>query len=305
LGPTLNRGSDGACTTCKKAEGDHYNHPDGNKQFYVFNRGSNGNCTRCNKAEGDHHISFLASTATSTAVITWEIFHKRAANHYSSRFEAAKQADARKREQQQCCICYDVLPVSAGLGCESSAGHSSVPLVLRVRYRGFWRQYRRQNLWCDTERKEAASCVCSRVVKHRTPSQRLHAFYLMRSSGEYCAAQDAVMEQRLFDELQQCFQGQLEAARREFENANNVARAEQGAAATAEFMRRQSPTAVQCPRCHAGPVIPDNCYELQAHHGESSSSGRGRISNACPGCGFFSRERKDWVRWMVNSSKCN
>ena len=32
------------------------------------------------------------------------------------RFEAATQADAREREQQQCCICYDVLPVSAGLG---------------------------------------------------------------------------------------------------------------------------------------------------------------------------------------------
>ena len=58
-----------------------------------------------------------------------------------------------------------------------------VPIVLRVRYRGFWRQYRRQSRWRDTERKEAASCVCSRVVKHRTPSQRLRAFYLTRSSG--------------------------------------------------------------------------------------------------------------------------
>jgi hypothetical protein len=46
-----------------------------------------------------------------------------------------------------------------------------------------------------------------------------------------------------------------------------------------------------------GPVIPENSYDLQAHHGESSSSGRGRISNACPSCGFFSRERGDWVRW--------
>jgi hypothetical protein len=39
-----------------------------------------------------------------------------------------------------------------------------------------------QNLWQDTERKEAVSCVCCRVVKHRTPSQRLRAFYLTRSS---------------------------------------------------------------------------------------------------------------------------
>jgi hypothetical protein len=104
-----------------------------------------------------------------------------------------------------------------------------------------------------------------------------------------------VVEQRLFEELQQRFQEQLEAARREFENANHVARAEQGAAATAEFMRRRYPNAVQCPRCSAGPVIPENCYDLQAHHGEET--GRGRISNACPSCGFFSRERGDWVRW--------
>ena len=39
------------------------------------------------------------------------------------RFEAATQADAREREQKECCICYDVLPVSASLGCEGSAGH--------------------------------------------------------------------------------------------------------------------------------------------------------------------------------------
>ena len=47
------------------------------------------------------------------------------------------------------------------------------------------------------------------------------------------------------------------AARREFENGNIVARAEQGAAAAAEFMRRQYPNAVQCPRCHPVTVIPE------------------------------------------------
>jgi hypothetical protein len=60
---------------------------------------------------------------------------------------------------------------------------SSAPIVLCVRYRGFWRPHRRQSLCRDTERKKAASCVCSRVVKQRTPSQRLRAFYLTRSSG--------------------------------------------------------------------------------------------------------------------------
>ena len=34
------------------------------------------------------------------------------------RFEAATQANAREREQHQCCSCYKVVSVSAGLGCE-------------------------------------------------------------------------------------------------------------------------------------------------------------------------------------------
>ena len=170
-----------------------------------------------------------------------------------------------------------------------------VPIVLRVRYRGFWRQYRRQSRWRDTERKEAASCVLQQGCEALYAESALARVLPDALFREYRAAQDAVVEQRLFEELQQRFQEQLEAARREFENANHVARAEQGAAATAEFMRRQYPNAVQCPRCHAGPVIPENCYDLQAHHGEET--GRGRISNACPSCGFFSRERGDWVSW--------
>jgi hypothetical protein len=213
------------------------------------------------------------------------------------RFEAATQADAREGEQKQCCICYDVLPVSAGLGCESSACHficaNCAPLEVQrileaIQEAEPLARHRAQGgrIMCVLQGCEApyAESALARVLPDA----------LFR---EYRAAQNAVVEQRLFEELQQRFQEQLEAARREFENANNVARAEQGAAATAEFMRRQYPNAVQCPRCRAGPVIPENCYDLQAHHGESSNSGRGRISNACPSCGFFSRERGDWVRW--------
>ena len=82
----------------------------------------------------------------------------------------------------------------------------------------------------------------------------------------------------------------------DYENSR-AARTAQDTAATAEYLRREYPNAVQCPRCRAGPVIPENCYDLQAHHGEALPPGRGRISNACPSCGFFSRDRNDWVRW--------
>ncbi|ETV81030.1 TKL protein kinase [Aphanomyces astaci] len=91
--------------------------------------------------------------------------------------------------------------------------------------------------------------------------------------GHYRAAQDAVVEQRQYTYHQERFQLELEAARAEFKRSNDLARTRQDAAATAEFMRRQFPNAVQCPRCGAGPVIPENCYNLKTHHGESTSGG--------------------------------
>lgn len=110
----------------------------------------------------------------------------------------------------------------------------------------------------------------------------------------YRGAQDEAVEQRLFEQLQGQFQERLAAARAAFESSS--ARAAQDAAATGEFLRRQFPNAVQCPQCGAGPVIPENCFDLQAHHGERLGRG-GRVSNACPSCGFFSRDRGSWARW--------
>ena len=53
---------------------------------------------------------------------------------------------------------------------------------------------------------------------------------------------------------------------------------------------------MQCPRCGAGPVVPENCYNLETHHGQELQGG-GRVSNACPACGFFDRDRGKWARW--------
>jgi len=213
------------------------------------------------------------------------------------RFEAATQADAHEGKQQACCICYDDAPISAGIGCERSADHFICANCAPREVQRILEAIQEAEPLAR-HRAQGGRILC--VQKDCNAPYAESALARVLPDGlfrEYRAAQDAVVEQRFFEELQQRFQEQLEAARREFENANDVARAEQGAAATAEFMRRQYPNAVQCPRCRAGPVIPENCYDLQAHHGESSSSGRGRISNACPSCRFFSRERGDWVRW--------
>jgi hypothetical protein len=214
------------------------------------------------------------------------------------RFEATTQSEAREKEQKVCCICFDNVPVSAGLGCERTAEHficvDCAPhevqrILLEVQgEEGPLARHRAQGGRIKCVRPDCDAMYAEPALARILPDE----LFL-----EYRAAQDAVVEQRLFVQLQQRFQEQLAAARQEFENSSSAAKAEQDAAATAEFMRRQYPNAVQCPSCHAGPVIPENCYDLQAHHGETLGRGRGRISNACPSCGFFSRERRDWVRW--------
>ena len=56
--------------------------------------------------------------------------------------------------------------------------------------------------------------------------------------------------------------------------------------------------AYECPRCGCGPITHVACENLRTHHGESRDRwGRGRISNACPHCGWFSRRLSDWPRW--------
>ena len=66
--------------------------------------------------------------------------------------------------------------------------------------------------------------------------------------------------------------------------------------ATQRMLQQEYPNAVQCPRCGAGPVVPENCYNLETHHGQELRGG-GRVSNACPACGFFDRDRGNWARW--------
>ena len=206
--------------------------------------------------------------------------------------------DVSRREQQECCTCLDNFPTAAGLGCEWSADHFICATCAPREVQRILGEAQEEETSLARHRAHGGriKCVlpdCEAMYAESTLA-RILPDELFR---EYRAAQDAVVEQRLFEELQQRFQEQLAAAKEEFESANRATRAAHDAAATAEFMRRQYPNAVQCPRCHAGPVIPENCYDLQAHHGETLPRGRGRISNACPSCHFFSRERGDWVRW--------
>jgi hypothetical protein len=72
-GPAVfDRGSDGNCSKCDEAEGNHVN-MDGIKfcvgtddwpYLGLFDRGSDGNCTKCGEAEGNHGIKIWHQDVT-------------------------------------------------------------------------------------------------------------------------------------------------------------------------------------------------------------------------------------------------
>jgi len=73
-----------------------------------------------------------------------------------------------------------------------------------------------------------------------------------------------------------------------------------------ELLERQLkaalPGARQCGSCGYGPVEHYACGDLQSHHNEST--GKAKINNACPKCGWFSADISQWPKWngIVHSS---
>ncbi len=63
-------------------------------------------------------FSILYTSAKAAEVRLTRLAEKMQRALEALRFEAATQANAREREQHQCCSCYKVVSVSAGLGCE-------------------------------------------------------------------------------------------------------------------------------------------------------------------------------------------
>ena len=92
----------------------------------------------------------------------------------------------------------------------------------------------------------------------------------------YRAKQDEVVEQRHWEAAQAMIAAKARAAEHEV---------------LAEGLRRQLPDARQCGSCGFGPVEHTHCSDLLAHHGQ------GGISNACPRCGWLTKDREAWPKW--------
>ena len=87
-------------------------------------------------------------------------------------------------------------------------------------------------------------------------------------------------------------------------SSSSSAGGEGGSAVDTHALRSLFPNAYMCPRCGCGPIDHRACADLKSHHGERVSAkgtakgtAKGRVSNACPQCGWFSRDLADWEPW--------
>ena len=72
-------------------------------------------------------------------------------------------------------------------------------------------------------------------------------------------------------------------------------------------LKKLMPNARQCKMCSYGPMDFRACSDLSAHHnqlvrsvavgGDANNVREIRLDNACPRCGWFAKERKQWPRW--------
>lgn len=105
------------------------------------------------------------------------------------------------------------------------------------------------------------------------------------------AAKLAEVERRAYADAHEMMQEEMKAMKA-VANATSA----HGSRLLAAALKRSMPDARMCPECGHGPMDHRDCEDLAAHHGQVLESGA-RIDNACPKCGFFSRDKADWPLW--------
>jgi len=105
------------------------------------------------------------------------------------------------------------------------------------------------------------------------------------------AAKLAEVERRAYADAHEMMQEEMKAMKA-VANATTA----HGSRLLAAALKRSMPDARMCPECGHGPMDHRDCEDLAAHHGQVLESGA-RIDNACPKCGFFSRDKADWPLW--------
>ena len=194
-----------------------------------------------------------------------------------------------------CAICLDLFTVDTGAECDGGA-HFVCHGCLATYVRTELDSVQENDARLEEHRARGGRIRCP-LHGHGACTQSYADQALARELpselfAEYRAAQDAGVEQRLWEDAQ------LEIQRRVREHQERQARehqAVQDQRVLAEGMRRLMPNARQCGGCGRGPVDHYACTDLQAHHGQQT--GRGRISNACQQCGWFRARIAEWPLW--------
>ena len=213
-----------------------------------------------------------------------------AAELQQSRVEMEAVEAQRRGAQRSCLVCFD--EHAAGMECPvghfpcsaDAAAHVAAVIERATSDDALLQQYRGRGGRIKFVSPSCTHCYTDASLASALPDEGFHM---------YRAAQDQAVEHRIFLDLQQRFQSQLAEGLAEAA----VVQAEREEASTAEFSRRQYPNAAMCPRCRHGPVLMEGCFDLRAHHGDVRAGG-GRISNACPQCGFLAHDRNQWLPWV-------
>ncbi|CAE7597472.1 CRK20 [Symbiodinium natans] len=210
----------------------------------------------------------------------------------------AEAAEAERAERRQCELCFEEASLDVNsLVCPN--GHLICTDCAPEMVRTFLERVGASDAMLDDHRERGGFIPC--VRRHPAFQPQCNSHYtdqwLARALPDevfvaYRAAQDEVTENRIWEQHNHRFQEEVARIQQQYESEQSARREH---AASAEFLRRRYPNAKMCPRCSCGPVINENCFDLQSHHNEAV--GRSRINNACRQCGFFTRDWNQWLPW--------
>ena len=111
-----------------------------------------------------------------------------------------------------------------------------------------------------------------------------------------CELRMRVREHEVFAKAQALLAGEMAKINEQLSQERSRLRVRASRQLLVEQLKRQIPDARQCGGCGFGPIDHGWCGDLRAHHGEVRRGG-GRISNACPRCGWFRTSISEWPRW--------
>ena len=198
-----------------------------------------------------------------------------------------------------CCICYDDQPNHLGILCSFNhftcndclQGYVTNQLPQRIDSPDF-EELKQQgrpdgSMYCPLRTVVDSGCnappfVDSELAKHIESA----------TFQNYITVKMKVGEQRVYERQNTKWTAEFQRIQEEMQ----LKGIQMDRNLLAEQLQRQFPNAYQCGSCGHGPIDKLACDNLSTHHGDTTSGG-GRINNACPSCGWFSKHIRDWPKW--------